>query len=75
MGSEKMSNLPGTPGWIARNNGKKYAEMQMETENIEKEAGAIFDGMKDAKKKVRQFKANSIDKIKQYDKNFEQSHP
>ena len=40
MGNEKMSNLPGTPGWIARNNGKKYAETQTETENIEKEAGA-----------------------------------
>lgn len=23
MGNEKMSNLPGTPGWIAKNTGNK----------------------------------------------------
>lgn len=30
MGNEKMSNLPGTPGWIAKNTGNK--------KNIEKKA-------------------------------------
>ena len=37
MGNEKMNNLPGTPGWIAANMGrKKHAE----EENIEKEASS-----------------------------------
>lgn len=72
MGNEKMSNLPGTPGWIAKNVGRKKHAAE---ENIEKEAGAIFDGMKKTKKKVRQFKVDSINKIKQADANFEKSHP
>ena len=72
MGNEKMTNLPGTPGWIAQNVGRKKHAAE---ENIEKEAGAIFDGIKNTKKKVRQFKVDSINKIKQADANFEKSHP
>lgn len=72
MGNEKMNSLPGSPGWIAQNVGRKKHAAE---ENIEKEAGAIFDGMKKTKKKVRQFKVDSVNKIKQADANFEKSHP
>lgn len=37
MGNEKMNSLPGTPGWIAQNVGRKKHAAE---ENIEKEAGA-----------------------------------
>lgn len=37
MGNEKMNNLPGTPGWIASNMGRKKSAEE-ESGSIEKEA-------------------------------------
>lgn len=39
MGNEKMNNLPGTPGWIAANMGrKKSAETENKNDGLDKKA-------------------------------------
>ena len=47
MGNEKMTNLPGTPGWIARNSGKSSIEKEASAKDVVGRLGFGRKGYRD----------------------------